>query len=1596
MAAIVATLTLLSTSLAGLAAPAGARDAVPLPTTAPVTTSMQVTNTTGPTFGGAGTPLAVSSDGTVVYYRTGTGAASTLWHQRAGHAATPIVVPQLCPTGTTATTPTEVAGLQVDTTGTRGAARITQDCSFTNLEGATMVVNGSALARVAGGTVTYLQVPSVDGNWDQHVRAATFDLSADGRWVAFSSDNPALWPGDANGLDDAFVLDLDSTDQAPMLISVGSGGWQTPDTVRDVKISADGRYVAWSLGVPYGPGEESVVNVDDVISIGVYITDRDRDGDGTFDEYDDHRVAPVPLPVQDYYTSGYYRSWFSLEGFTPGPALSFHAYTTKTGGYPTRARYTWHVDDGATYAFAAGPKSTSDDVIGALSPTGQFMGACTDGYMYIDTKTVWLLDFDPDGNGRSDSLHQGIVDRQAKTRQNCRTAPVAGDGLLVSAAESFFDDPAHDHTVDDLFVTRAPQATGGTAPGQPVVTLAPVWRSSHPYWTVPHDTAQTRALGVNVVRLDAVATAGAELQSALQLYAAGAAASGNVILAASVQAKAIAAGSAVTALRTQQAAYQTILTELQCRGRLGQVCDSAAIDAQATTDGLLVGMITWSAKSQVTSRQDSTDTTVADISGGITCGEFNSIRDVLSGMMYTGAANKILEFIGIHSSEQLAAIEARGDAISARVVTGTSMLGRARAEAGLTDNGCGDADASQLWDLFVGPALTDPAGHALSFIPADVTTTAVAPQLVNVGAGPDGGATVHVIGPQTGQADFEVTATVAGMTMQPEPLVGDDVAVRFPHLPPGETVTFRVTSPDGGAEAVTVTATLPAAVAAPLHVRHGLDVTGSTYLAHITGPKGPHDALELVWADTRAGLEHPDADRVLLAPGTAKYVFPPELATTPVFLAVRAHRGDLASPLAHSTDMFTPRWSAVTGTPGADGLLTDPDRIAVTVRDVSDNIAVGNVSLFVDGELRDQARGAGTHTLTTPTQDLADGTHHVTVTVTDAHDNTVTVTAFDVIVDNTAPVMDLTAPVDGRFSPSAVQVEGLFDDGDGVGIAQVTLHSNRHRYNNGITATRPAPIPDTFTMYAGSTAGDTTLTFTVTDRYGRATSVERDVFIDPAAPVVTAAIGGWDRSIVDIDVTATDAHTNVMSLRLSGADGTTLDEIAGQTATFSIDTTGWADTTYPMTVTATDSAGNSATATVAVVVEADVTGPDLVVEDLSVTEGGWLRGEGLLSIYAVDDRSPVLLTVEADGVPLPATDIGHGGWNVPFTLGDGTHQITVTATDHAGNTTTETVDVAVDRTGPDMAVTAPDRVDANDPVTITVDATDVHSGLSTIVLLGPHGPIVADHTRDGQAVFTVDATVFATDTILFDAHAIDIAGNRSARPVTVHVDPTVTVATETGQRSWFQPGAPDHRLACDVDGNGRDEVVYVTGQDWRTRLSTTTGPHDWAVTTPLLETGDIVVCGDWDGDGTDTPGLVRDGTWILFEDPADGPVRTVDFGRPGSVPVAGDWDGDGTDTPGDVLNGGWRLANSWDSRRPDHTFRLAVTDTTVVVGGDWDGDGRDEVATATPGPDAWSWTTRAGTDRNAVTTTVEFGNPAWQPLTGRFGTDGIDRFGTAR
>jgi hypothetical protein len=154
--------------------------------------------------------------------------------------------------------------------------------------------------------------------------------------------------------------------------------------------------------------------------------------------------------------------------------------------------------------------------------------------------------------------------------------------------------------------------------------------------------------------------------------------------------------------------------------------------------------------------------------------------------------------------------------------------------------------------------------------------------------------------------------------------------------------------------------------------------------------------------------------------------------------------------------------------------------------------------------------------------------------------------------------------------------------------------------------------------------------------------------------------------------------------------------------------------------------------------------------------------------------------------------------------------------------------------------------------------------------------------------------------------------------------------------------------------------------------------------------GDQPVMGDWNGDGKKTPGVFRNGMWVLDEtgNGFDGGDRVLYFGLPGDKAIAGDWDGDGKDTVGIFRNGNFTFdknGNGFDAADSEVISFGWATD--IPVAGDWNGDGKDTVGIYRDGTWVLDLT---GNGYDTTDRVLQFGLPRDQPVVGDWNGDGKD------
>ena len=157
--------------------------------------------------------------------------------------------------------------------------------------------------------------------------------------------------------------------------------------------------------------------------------------------------------------------------------------------------------------------------------------------------------------------------------------------------------------------------------------------------------------------------------------------------------------------------------------------------------------------------------------------------------------------------------------------------------------------------------------------------------------------------------------------------------------------------------------------------------------------------------------------------------------------------------------------------------------------------------------------------------------------------------------------------------------------------------------------------------------------------------------------------------------------------------------------------------------------------------------------------------------------------------------------------------------------------------------------------------------------------------------------------------------------------------------------------------------------------------------------GDIPIAGDFDGDGCDTVSLYRPGTSEVFvinalgseEEGLGAAEVSFVFGDPGDVPFVGDFDGDGIDTVAlhRATTGFVYFRNSLTTGVAEHSFFWGDPGD-IVFAGDWDSDGIDTPALFRPSNDTFYWrnTNTAGTADGSATVAVV--GDAY-PVSGRFG-----------
>jgi len=210
-------------------------------------------------------------------------------------------------------------------------------------------------------------------------------------------------------------------------------------------------------------------------------------------------------------------------------------------------------------------------------------------------------------------------------------------------------------------------------------------------------------------------------------------------------------------------------------------------------------------------------------------------------------------------------------------------------------------------------------------------------------------------------------------------------------------------------------------------------------------------------------------------------------------------------------------------------------------------------------------------------------------------------------------------------------------------------------------------------------------------------------------------------------------------------------------------------------------------------------------------------------------------------------------------------------------------------------------------------------------------------------------------------------------------------------------------LVGDWDGNGTDTPGgYASGQFFLRNANSAGGPNitvTFRSSNTTASAYDVPVVGDWNGDGRDTIGVWNrsTGRWYLRDsNTAGAPNLSFVFdpaaGQPSRSPVVGDWNGDGRDTIGIHTPNRWQLRDANSAGAPTSTFDYGGSSLTrAPVVGDWDGNGVDTVGVRDVNTKIWML--RNSNNGGLADLRFSFGAVGYTPITGDWDGNGSDSIG---
>ena len=284
--------------------------------------------------------------------------------------------------------------------------------------------------------------------------------------------------------------------------------------------------------------------------------------------------------------------------------------------------------------------------------------------------------------------------------------------------------------------------------------------------------------------------------------------------------------------------------------------------------------------------------------------------------------------------------------------------------------------------------------------------------------------------------------------------------------------------------------------------------------------------------------------------------------------------------------------------------------------------------------------------------------------------------------DTEPPLIEILTPPDlSVFGPDLGSVDVSVRATDNVGLAAVTVNGAAPVQTNG----------DVFLFEVPIGSGTNTVLAVAEDGAGNSANDSITVFVDDVPPTVEIL-----EPVAGVEITgpnlvarlrATDdrAGVDMVLLRINGQDvqaaplGDDLFEISGFPLSPQI-------ASLSLVGVAVDQVGNVGTSAEVVVPVADITPPTV---QIGAPANGAVLGSGSVTVSGTATDNIGVVDVNITNGGSTSASVSGNSFTATLTLAEGAHTITATASDAAGNSASQSVDVVIDLTAPTVDILSP-------------------------------------------------------------------------------------------------------------------------------------------------------------------------------------------------------------------------------------------------------------------------------------------------------------------